>query len=81
MNPKERAAQLVTNWLIGTGSAASLIPLAEAAIAAAVLAERDDCRALLIEMASADGVDWFTGEALREAAKRLGFRRGQGGSE
>lgn len=48
------------------------------AIAAAE--ERERCIALLMAMATEPGVDWFSGEVLREAAKRLGFGSTEGGS-
>lgn len=42
--------------------------------AAAAAEERTACIAVVMAMATDPGVDWFSGEVLREAAKRLGFR-------
>jgi hypothetical protein len=47
----------------------------ERALTSAIADELEACIGVVTEMATDPGVDWFTGEALREAAKRLGFRR------
>jgi hypothetical protein len=70
---RERALDLFRKW-----SGAPTRYAVTRAIQAAILDERAACRALLIEMATADGVDWFSGEVLREAERRIRARSTEG---